>query len=67
MLSGGAGTVANAGTIGGGTFSGNYAVSMAAGFNNRLVVTQGAVFNGKVNGGGPTSVLELTSNASDRR
>lgn len=64
LLSGGAATVANAGTIGGGTFSGNYAVSMAAGFNNRLVLSQGAVFNGKVNGGGATSVLELTSAAS---
>ena len=55
----GAVTVVNAGTISGSS----YAVKFAAGYvTNRLIADPGAVFTGKINGGG--GVLELASAAS---
>lgn len=61
-ISGGAGTVVNAGTISGGA----EAVVLAAGYANLVVDDPGAVFNGTVNGGnaigGPVaSTLELAA------
>ena len=59
-MAGAAGTVVNAGTISGGA----YAVHLATGFANRLVVDPGAVFVGRAGGGNPlnatvASTLEL--------
>jgi antigen 43 len=55
----GAVTVVNAGTISGSS----YAVKFAAGYvTNRLIADPGAVFTGKINGGG--GILELASAAS---
>ncbi len=60
----GGGTVINAGTIGAtGAFG---AVDLVGGFNNRVIVDPGAVFQGQVQGGqnlnpGTVSVLELAS------
>jgi hypothetical protein len=64
-LAGAAGTVVNAGTISGGA----YAVHLATGFANRLVVDPGAVFVGRVGGGNPlnatvASTLELGAGGS---
>lgn len=65
VISGGPGTVVNAGTITGGTD----AVALATGFANRVVYKPGAVFNGTVDGGnaigGPVaSTLELATGGS---
>ena len=65
-IDGAAGTVVNLGSIGA---SGANAVRLAANFTNRLVVSAGAAFTGKVDGGntiGATaaSTLELASSAS---
>ena len=59
------GTVTNAATVTGGT----YAVQLATGFTDRLVIDPGAVFSGTVSGGntlGATAVstLELASGAT---
>ena len=66
-IAGGAGTLTNAGLIE--TSGGTYAVSLAAGFTNRVILDPGAMFTGTVSGGdtiGATAVstLELTSGAS---
>jgi hypothetical protein len=63
VLVAGAGTVVNAGTIGG-VFSNEFAGALSTG--DRLVVDPGAVFIGAVNGGqsGGSSTLELASAAS---
>ena len=63
---GAAGTVTNAGTI---AASAAYAVRLAAGYANLVVVDPGAVFTGTVSGGNTlgstsTSTLELASGAS---
>jgi hypothetical protein len=59
QITGADGTVTNAGTIDGGT---GYAVDLAAGHQNRVVVEQGGVFLGTVSGGSiAESTLELTS------
>ena len=63
LISGGDGTVTNGGTIIGG---GVDAVSLAAGFSNRVILDSGAVFIGLVDGGntigaGAISTLELTA------
>ena len=56
FLSGGSGTVSNNGTISGSS----YAVKLADGGTNRVVVNSHAVFNGAVGGGsGSNSTLEL--------
>ena len=65
-ISGGAGTVTNAGSITAGTD----AVLLPAGFANRVVMDPGAVFTGTVSGGNAVSAaaistLELASGASD--
>ena len=57
FLTGGSGTVTNAGTISGGS----YAIDFAGSATNRLVVDPGAVFVGKVIGGGSANTLELAS------
>ena len=54
------GTVVNAGTI-----IGNNAINFFNGLANRLVADPGAVFIGKVDGGGALSTLELGSTAQD--
>ena len=61
IISGGQGTVTNGGTVSGG---GVDAVSLAAGFANRVILTPGAAFVGLVDGGNPiggtvASVLEF--------
>ncbi|MDE2333447.1 MAG: Hint domain-containing protein [Rhodospirillales bacterium] len=60
----GFGTVVDAGTVAAG--AGGYAVSFAAGYDNRLVVDPGAVFDGKLGGGNAaggaaTSTLEFAA------
>jgi Hint domain len=57
----GTGTVNNAGIISG---SGGTAVSLAAGYPDRVMVAPGAVFGGVVIANDPSSVLELSSGAS---
>ena len=62
---GGAVTMVNAGSIGGGT----YAVRLGAGYANRVVIDPGAMFSGTVSGGNTigapvVSTLELASGAS---
>ncbi|MDI9849625.1 hypothetical protein QM467_16340 [Rhodoblastus sp. 17X3] len=57
-VSGGAGSVTNAGTITGGSYSVDFATSSAS---NLLVVDPGAIFNGAAVGGGGT--LELAAGA----
>lgn len=64
-MAGAAGTVVNAGTISGGA----YALHLATGFANRLVVDPGAVFIGRAGGGNPlaatvASTLELAAGAT---
>ena len=66
LIKGGAGTVVTAGTIAG---DGGTAVSLAAGFGNRVVLDAGASFSGIVDGGnaiggGAVSTLELDSASS---
>ena len=68
VASGGATTLLNAGTIAGSGAAG-YAVTLATGFTDRLIVDPGAVFIGTVSGGnaiggGAISTLELASGAS---
>jgi hypothetical protein len=58
-----AGTVTNAGTISGGGAPG-LAILFDRFTGNQLIDDPGAVFNGKVNGGASTSILELGSGAS---
>jgi Hint domain len=60
-IDGAAGTVTNAGIINGG--SSGFAVELAAGYANRVIVDHGAVFVGTVSGGAAASgsTLELTS------
>ena len=65
-ITGGAGTVTNAGTISSGVAA---AVELAAGFANWVIVDPGAVFSGTVDGGNPiggaaASTLELAAGAS---
>ena len=65
-ISGGAGTVINAGSIGA---TGNFALRLAAGYSNLLIVDPGATFNSHVDGGNTIgaaqiSTLELASGAS---
>jgi hypothetical protein len=64
-IGGGAGTVANAGTINGSTF----AVQLAGGYANRVIVDPGAIFGGLVNGGNTyggavISTVELATGAA---
>ncbi len=57
----GNGTITNDGTIGSTTATGD-AIDFASGANNRLIDDPGAVFNGRVNGGGlAASSLELAT------
>lgn len=65
-ISGGAGTIINAGSIGA---TGNFALRLAVGYTNLLIVDPGATFNSHVDGGNTigasqTSTLELASGAS---
>jgi hypothetical protein len=65
---GGAATLLNAGTIAGSGPSG-YALTLATGFTDRLIIDPGAVFVGTVSGGNTigasyTSTLELASGAT---
>jgi hypothetical protein len=61
-INGGAGTVTNAGTINGST---GYAVELATGFRNQVIVDPGAVFIGTVDGGtSADATLVLASAAS---
>jgi T5SS/PEP-CTERM-associated repeat protein/autotransporter passenger strand-loop-strand repeat protein len=66
LISGGAGTVTNAGLISGG---GTDAVTLAAGFANRVILDPGATFSGAVDGGNTigasaASTLELASTSA---
>ncbi len=68
VASGGATTLLNAGTIAGSGAAG-YAVTLATGFTDRLIIDPGAVFLGTVSGGNTigashTSTLELASGTS---
>jgi len=65
LVTGGVGSITNVGTIAGGTF----AVNLASGFANRLIIDPGATFVGTVDGGNTigastVSTLELASRAS---
>ena len=65
-ISGGAGTIINAGSIGA---TGNFALRLAVGYTNLLIVDPSATFSSHVDGGNTigaaqTSTLELASGAS---